>query len=103
MDDFMTKINKLAILKTEYKALEDSFKKDNAEMESNIKDLEAEIKQEVLKMQKSVKGEGIDVIYCKGKTSWDGKLLAGYAVAHPEILAAKKEGQPTVSFKLIKE
>ena len=43
------------------------------------------------------------VFLCEDKTSWDGKLLEGYAVAHPEILAARKVGKPTVSFRTVKE
>ncbi len=38
-------------------------------------------------------------IYSKGRMSWDGKRLDGYATAHPEILAFRSEGQPSVSIR----
>lgn len=103
MEELMTKMEKLAILKREYNSKKSKFDNDTANLQEDIKVLEDEIEVEVLKLQKSLKGQGIDVIYNKGRESWDGKILTGYAVAHPEILAAKKIGQPTVSFRLHKD
>ena len=103
MEELMTKMEKLAILKREYNSKKSKFDNDTSDLQENIKALEDEIEVEVLKLQKSLKGQGIDVIYNKGRESWDGKILTGYAVAHPEILAAKKIGQPTVSFRLHKD
>lgn len=34
----------------------------------------------------------------KGRESWDTSKLAGFALAHPELLVLKKVGDPTVSF-----
>ena len=103
MEEIMEKMEKLAILRKEFDALKGSFDKETAVIQDKIKALESEIKEEVIKLQHSFKGQNIDVIYVKGKESWDGKILTGYAVAHPEILAAKKIGQPTVQFRLHKE
>lgn len=103
MEELMTKMEKLAILKREYNSKKSKFDNDTANLQEDIKVLEDEIEVEILKLQKSLKGQGIDVIYNKGRESWDGKILTGYAVAHPEILAAKKIGQPTVSFRLHKD
>ncbi len=38
-------------------------------------------------------------IWNKGRASWDGKKLEGYAMDHPEILQAQKVGEPTVTFR----
>ena len=102
MEELISKLNKLGIVKAEFKALKTKFDADTEELQNGIKELETEIEAEVLKMGESVKTEGIDAIYNKGRESWDGKILKGYSVAHPEILAARKIGQPTVSFRLKK-
>ena len=103
MEELMLKMEKLAILKNEFNALKGTFDQDTADIQDRIAVLESEIKEAVLNLKQSLRGKGIDVVYNKGRESWDGKILTGYAVAHPEILAAKKVGQPTVSFRLHKE
>ena len=50
----------------------------------------------------TVKANGLMAVYNKGRVSWDSKLLDGYAVAHPEILAARKEGDPSVTIRTVK-
>lgn len=57
------------------------------------------VKAEVLKHGASVKGTALHAVYSKGRTTWDGKLLDGYAVAHPEVLPFRKVGEPTVSIR----
>lgn len=57
------------------------------------------VKAEVVERGESVTGNPLSAIYVKGKTSWDGKGLTGYAVAHPEINAFKKVGNPSCSIK----
>lgn len=96
------KMNILADARLRFTDLKNSFDRETADLQEAIKGLEEEIKAEVIKIGETVKTEHISAIYCKGKETWDGKLLTGYAVAHPEILAAKKVGQPTVSFRLAK-
>jgi gas vesicle protein len=61
--------------------------------------LDAEVKEAVLELNETVSGTDLQAIPCKGKTSWDGKGLTGYAVAHPEINAFKKTGNPYVMIK----
>ena len=103
MEELMSKMEQLAILKREFNTQKAIFNNDTADLQENIKVLEDEIEEEVLKLQRSLKGQGIDVIYNKGKETWDSKILRGYAVAHPEILVAKKIGQPTVYFRIHKD
>lgn len=67
---------------------------------SKINDLRDEIKEEVLKRGSTQKAQCLEVRYAKGMTTWNGSLLEGLALAHPEINAAKKVGKPTVSFVL---
>jgi hypothetical protein len=65
--------------------------------------LEAEIRAEVVAGGVTVKGAHLMAVWNKGREGgWDGKKLAGYATAHPEILAFKKpDGEPSVSFRNI--
>jgi len=64
---------------------------------------ESQIKTAVVDAGESVKGVGIHAVYMKGRVSWDGKSLDGYAAAHPEILTFRKVGDPSVSFITIAE
>ena len=79
------------------------FEADNAGLIGEIEEIEANVKEAVLAKGETVKGSQMAAVWNKGKTSWDEKLLEGYAVAHPEILAARKVGKPTVSFRTVKE
>ena len=102
MNDLIEKMNLLADLKSDLSALKAQFDADNALLTENIAHLEEDIKTAVLQAGETVKTEKISAIWNKGKTTWDSRLLDGYAVAHPEILQARKVGNPTVSFKLAK-
>lgn len=64
--------------------------------------LENEVKAYILCTQNTVKGSHLMAVWNKGRVSWDSKLLAGYSIAHPDILAAKKVGEPTVTFRVVK-
>ena len=103
MMDLNEKLNVLAEKKADLAALKAQFEADNKDLTDTIKDLEDEITEAVLAKGETVKTDLISAIWVKGKTTWDGKLLEGYAVAHPEILAAQKVGKPTVSFRLMKK
>jgi len=61
--------------------------------------LENEVRADVLTAGASVKGSRLHVIWQKGRVSWDGKSLDGYAAAHPEVLRFRKEGEPSVSIR----
>jgi hypothetical protein len=65
-----------------------------------IVELEEMLKQAVMLRGASVAGDQLQVVYSKPKTTWDSAGLNGYAVAHPEILAFRKQGeQGTVSIQ----
>jgi len=61
--------------------------------------LEKEIKDDVLEHGETVKGNFLMAVYNKGRVSWNTKALEGYAVAHPEVAAFRKEGNPSVSIR----
>jgi hypothetical protein len=60
---------------------------------------EGRLKEYVLTVQGTLKGEHHMVVWSKGRTSWDTKSLEGYAKAHPELLVFKTEGNPSVSIR----
>jgi len=86
-------------IKQQLKDIEAEFAPDIEHFDKVISELEVEIKEMVIVHGESVKGEHMMVSFNKGRASWDGKGLDGYAVAHPEILQFKKIGNPYGSIK----
>ena len=70
-------------------------------IQGGIASLESEIKSGVLETGISVKGAKLHAIWSKGRVSWDTKSLDGYVIAHPELTAFRKEGDPSVSIRKI--
>ena len=64
-----------------------------------IASLTADVKDDILKLQASVKGKYLQAVWAKGRVSWDTKALDGYAAGHPEIARFRKEGEPSVSIR----
>ena len=64
--------------------------------------LEQEIKKSVLEMKETIKSKNVMAVWNKGRVSWDSKLLEGMAKLEPKLLAARKEGEPTVSIRFNK-
>jgi len=58
------------------------------------------IKAEVIAAGQTISGDHHQAVYSKARVSWDTKGLDGYAVAHPEILVFRSEGNPSVSLKV---
>jgi len=70
--------------------------------QEKIDTLTAEIKQAVIHEGASVKGDFLHAVYSKGRVTWDGKQLEGMMALIPGLAAARKEGEPSVSFRSIK-
>lgn len=67
-----------------------------------ITKLQTRIKVLTIDHGKSVKADHLHAVYSKGRITWDGKGLKGYAVANPEINAFRKFGNPSASIRKIK-
>ena len=67
-----------------------------------LAETKAEIEEKVIKTAFTWKGTRFMAVWNKGRETWDGKALDGFAMAHPEILQAKKIGNPTVTFRQVK-
>lgn len=63
--------------------------------------LEAEIRAEVVVGGVTVKGSHLMAVWNKGRVSWDGKKLDGMLAIIPQLAAARKEGEPTVSIRRV--
>ena len=96
------KMEQLASMRAAYQALLERFEADHAEARLLMEGLEGEIRAAVLERGETMQSEHLAAVWNKGRVSWDGRLLAGYAVAHPEVLSMRKEGAPTVSFRMLK-
>ena len=64
--------------------------------------LEQEIKADALSRKGTIKSANVMAVWNKGRVSWDSKLLEGMAKLEPKLLAARKEGEPTVSIRFVK-
>ena len=70
-------------------------------VDENIADLTNQIKTEVIAAGGTAKGEFLQAIYMKGRTSWDSKKLEGLAIALPQLLEARTIGEPSVSIRKV--
>jgi hypothetical protein len=72
------------------------------QVNENINSLESAVKEQVKNFGQTVKGELIQAVWAKPRVTWDNKGLDGFMVAHPEIKAFRKEGEPSVSIRFNK-
>jgi hypothetical protein len=79
-------------IQDEYLSLEHS-------VEEKITEKTEQVKRVVVAAGETVNGSHLQAVYAKGRVSWDSKGLDGFAVAHPEVKAFRKEGEPNVSIK----
>ena len=68
---------------------------------ATVEEQKAEVARMVLDLGETVKAETAMGIYCQGKESWDGKGLAGYAIANPEVLAFRTIGAPYTQIRKV--
>ncbi|KRT69372.1 MAG: hypothetical protein XU15_C0011G0054 [candidate division NC10 bacterium CSP1-5] len=67
----------------------------------NLAALEAEVRADVLTQGETVRGFRLQAVWSKGRTSWDDRALQGYMKAHPELAEFRKQGEPSVSIRVI--
>lgn len=91
-----------AEVKARMAEIEAEFTDKAAAAQENIDTLTAEIKQAVIATGASVKGSFLHAVYAKGRVTWDGKKLDGMMSLIPALADARKEGEPSVSFRTVK-
>ena len=89
--------NALKTVEHELEVLDESV----TTLNSVVASAKAAVEVAVLDKKETISGEHCMAVWNKGRESWDGSKLNGFAMAHPEILQAKKIGEPTVSFRKI--
>ena len=73
-----------------------------AAVDRNTSALESQIRAAVLVRGSTVKGTSLQAVWSKGHTTWDTKKFDDYALTHPDVLAFRDPGEPSVSIKVIK-
>lgn len=66
-----------------------------------LKSLRESISEDVLSVQDTLRGENWMFVYNKPAIRWRTADLPGYALAHPEILELRYEGEPRMSVRRI--
>lgn len=77
-------------IKMQLDAIDVDFDGNTEHAREEINKLRSDIKDAVEAHGSSVKGEHRHAVFSR-RSTWNGKKLEGFALAHPEILAAKKE------------
>jgi hypothetical protein len=100
--DYETKRKEiLKQIQPELDALDAEYKPVLEAAEENIAVLENEIKTDVLLCGESVAGGMYRACYTQGRVSWDNNGMARYAASHPDVLQFRKQGQPSVSLRVM--
>jgi len=81
--------------------IEAEFSDKSSGVDENIAAITKEIKDEVVALGDTVKGENLMAVYAKGRVSWDTKTLDGLMLAIPQLASARKQGDPSVSIRKI--
>jgi len=90
-------------VQAELDALDSEYEPLLESAEENIAALETEIKTDVLLYGESVQAGTYKAVYMQGRVSWDGEGMAKYAASHPDVVRFRKQGQPTVSLRVVDE
>ena len=90
-----------AEIKEQIADIEEEFKPRIGEINQKANDLEKRIKEEVIVHGETIKGNLLQAVWSKARTSWDTKGLNGYLVNNPELNQFKKIGKPSVSIRKV--
>ena len=90
-------------IQAELDALESEYKPVLEAADENIAVLENKIKTEVLLHGESVSGGVYRATYTQGRVSWDNDGMAKYAASHPDVIQFRKQGQPIVALRTVKQ
>jgi len=71
------------------------------QLQADIDALAATLKSAVGAAGHTVKGTDYQVVYSRGRVSWDTRALEGYAAAHEELYQFRLESEPTVSIRAV--
>ena len=96
MDDCGQKMFELEQRELKFE-MENKALKDYIDMKKQL------IRKEILKRGTGFDSFKLKCSYRRGAICWDSKALDSYGVNHPEIMAFRKQGEPTVGFSVRSE
>ncbi len=91
----------LVPVKTQLIELDAEFEPMVETAQERIAEMEAQVKQAVLRHGASVKGNHLQAVWMKGRTSWDTRKLDGLMIALPQLKECRSEGTPSVSIRTV--
>ena len=91
----------MASVKVEIDAMESCYNSQVTEWLQVAERLESEVRVAVIAEGKSVKATHLHAVYSKGRVTWDGKKLDGMMSLIPQLVDARKEGDPSVTIRKV--
>ena len=101
--DFEDRINALGYYMNKLDEKKAQFEQENAELIDTVEKLKTSLKEDFSRQGEGLIYGRVSVSVSQPRISWDSKGLTRYVEQHPEINEFQKVGDPTVSFRLIKE
>lgn len=80
---------------------EASVEGEKQQLETKINEIRERVKTYTIVAGVSIKGAYLHAVFFKPKVTWDSQKLDGFAQAHPEILAFRKVGEPSIQIRKI--
>ena len=80
-------------------AIVQEFRDREAQLKQEIADTEAAVKAAVLETGASAYGAHLQATIIAPRVTWDTKGMAVYAALHPDVLAYRKVGEPSVQIR----
>lgn len=81
--------------------IEAEFKDKVQAVQAEVEALKEQIKQAVLVIGETVRGEFYQAVFVKGRVKWNNAMLEGYALQNPEVLHARTYDDPTVAIRKV--
>ena len=80
-------------------AIVQEFTEREAELKAAIATSEQHVKEAVLATGATAQGTHLQATIMAPRVTWDNKSMAVYATIHPEVLAYRKVGEPSVQIR----
>ena len=80
-------------------AIVQEFTEREAELKAAIATSEQQVKEMVLATGATAQGTYLQALIIAPRVTWDNKAMAVYATLHPEVLAYRKVGEPSVQIR----
>jgi septation ring formation regulator EzrA len=68
-------------------------------VDEKITALTTQVKEAVISQGETVNGEHLQAVFMKGRTSWNTEKLDGMMALIPQLVEARKTGDPSVSIR----